>query len=388
MENFIYDTKTKIIFGKDQIQALKEELPALGVKRLLLVYGKSSIKKLGIYDEILKITKSLGIEVFEEANVRPNPEISSVRSGIATCKEHDIDFVLAAGGGSVIDCAKAIAFGVYYDGDIWDVYLRKADSHQSLPLGVVITIAATGSETNGNSVISNDETGQKLGLKYAISRPEFAIIDPSYTLSVNEHHTFAGSIDMMMHVFEQYFATTTRTDTSDYMSIGVIKSVIENTRRILNNQDDYQVRANLSWASTLAWNWILGVDKNQDWATHRLSYPVTKEYGTTHAYALAIIFPSWMKVALKYNPEVMVHKLSLLGRELFGTANPEDVIEELTAVFSSFKAATSFEEEGIHLSNEDIDFLVKEVLVLGPVGNVVKIDEAIAKEIFVGAKHS
>jgi len=325
MDNFIYDPKTKIIFGQNQILALKEELPRLNVKKLLLVYGQSSIQKLGIYDEIFKITKDLGIVVFEEANVRPNPDVSSVRSGINTCRNNEIDFVLAAGGGSVIDCAKAIAFGVFYDGDVWDIYLRKADSHQSLPIGVVITLAATGSETNGNSVLSNDETGQKLSVKYDISRPAFAVIDPSYTLSVNEHHTFAGSIDMMMHIFEQYFSPSLRTDTSDYMSLGVVKSIIENTRRILSGHDDYQVRANLSWASTLAWNWILGVDKVQDWATHRLSYPVTKEYGTTHAYALALLFPSWMKVALSHNPEVMVPKLSMLGRELFDVSNPTQV---------------------------------------------------------------
>lgn len=386
MDNFTYNTKTKIIFGKDQIQMLKEELPRLGVKKLLLVYGQSSIKKLGIYDEILNIAKELKIAVFEEGNVRPNPEITSVRNGIKTCQEEDIDLVLAAGGGSVIDCAKAIAFGVYYDGDVWDVYLRKADSEESLPIGVVITLAATGSETNGNSVISNDETGQKLAVKYEISRPEFAIIDPTYTLSVNEHHTFAGSIDMMMHIFEQYFSPTSRTDTSDYMSLGVVKSVIENTRRILSGHDDYQVRANLSWASTLAWNWILGVDKVQDWATHRLSYPVTKEYGTTHAYALTMLFPSWMKVALKHNPEVMVPKLSLLGRELFGNPNPAGAIEEIRSLFKSFKASTSFAEEGIHLTDEDIDHLVTEALTLGPVGNVIKIDEALAKEIFNEAK--
>jgi alcohol dehydrogenase YqhD (iron-dependent ADH family) len=386
MNNFTYDTKTKIIFGKDQLGALKEELPLLGVKKLLLVYGKSSIQRLGIYDQILEIAEDLGIQVFEEGGVRPNPDVSSVRKGIETCKKEGIDFVLAAGGGSVIDTAKAIGFGVYYEGDVWDVYLRKGDSHKSLPIGVVITLAATGSETNGNSVISNDETGQKLSVKYTISRPVFAIVDPSYTLSVNEHHTFAGCIDMMMHIFEQYFSPTQRTDTSDYMSLGVVKSIIENTRRILSGHDDYQVRANLSWASTLAWNWILGVDKVQDWATHRLSYPVTKEYGTTHAYALAILFPSWMKTALKYNPEVMVPKLSLLGRELFGNSNPHGAIEEVRSLLESFKATTCFEDEGIHLSNEDIDKLVEETLVLGPVGQVVKVDAKIAKEIYMEAK--
>ena len=386
MQNFTYDTKTKIIFGKDQIQTLKEELPRLGIKKLLLVYGKSAIKKLGIYDEIIRITKQLDIEVFEEGNVRANPEITSVRNGIQTCKTEKIDFVLAAGGGSVIDCAKAIAFGVYYEGDVWDIYERKADSHQALPIGVIITLAATGSETNGNSVMSNDETNQKLSVKYEISRPEFAIVDPTYTLSVSEHHTYAGSIDMIMHIFEQYFSTTERTDTSDYMSLGVIKSVIENTRRILSGQDDYQTRANLSWASTLAWNWILGVDKKHDWATHRLSYPVTKEFEITHGYAIAILFPSWMKIALKHNPGVMVPKLSLLGRELFGNSNPKIVIEEIRNLFQSFHAATSFEEEGIHLTKEQIDTLVKEALILGPVGNVVKINESIAKKIFLEAK--
>ncbi len=317
MKNFEYQSLTKIIFGKDEISKLDRELEAYNVKKMLLVYGKNSIKNLGIYKQVLFICENLGIEIFEESNVRPNPDMTSVRSGINTCKKNDIDFVLAAGGGSVVDCAKAIAFGTLYDGDPWDVYLLKDNAKSSLPLGVIITLAATGTETNGNSVISNDETNEKRSVAYKFSIPKFAIIDPTYTLSVSRHHVIAGSIDIMMHVFEQYFSNTVRTETSDYMSMGIIKSVIENTKKYLNGEDSYETRANISWASTIGLNWILGVDKVGDWATHRLSYPITKEYEITHGYALALIFTSWIRVALKYNSVTMIPRLKTLGEMIF-----------------------------------------------------------------------
>lgn len=382
MKNFVYESKTKIIFGKDEIKALKSELLENNVKNLLLVYGKTAIKKIGIYDEIIAITNELGIKVIEESGVRPNPDISSVRSGISKCKEHSVDFVLAAGGGSVADCAKSIAFGVYYVGDIWDVYLRKADSLQSLPIGVIITLAATGSETNGNSVISNDETNEKRSVAYPFSVPTFTIIDPTYTLSVNKHHTMAGSIDIIMHILEQYFSNTENTTTSDYMSIGVIKSVIENTNLIVSGTDSYDIRSNISWASTIGLNWILGIDKVGDWATHRLSYVLTKEYGVTHGYALAMIYTSWAKIAYKYNEATMSRRLDLLGEGLFDGIKGLEVLDKLDELFASWGASTRINQE-LTISESDIDKLVDNALALGSVGTITSIDKSKAKEIFM-----
>ncbi len=383
MKNFEYQSLTKIIFGKDEISKLERELQEFNVKKMLLVYGKSSIKNNGIYNRVIIICNKLGIEIFEESNVRPNPDISSVRSGINTCKDNNIDFVLAAGGGSAIDCAKAIAFGTLYDGDPWDVYLLKDQAKASLPLGVIITLAATGTETNGNSVISNDKTNEKRSVAYPFSIPKFAIIDPSYTLSVDRHHVIAGSIDIMMHVFEQYFSNTERTETSDYMSMGIIKSVIENTERYLNDEDSYETRANLSWASTIGLNWILGVDKIGDWATHRLSYPITKEYDITHGYALALIFSSWLRVALKYNSIIMVPRLKTLGEMIFNETDYLKVIEKLDNLFESWGAKVRLSDELENVTESKIDELIEIALALGSVGTVVKIDKEKAKEIFI-----
>lgn len=382
MKNFEYSSLTKIIFGKDEISKLERELKEYEVRKLLLVYGRNSVKNLGIYSQVIFICNKLNIKVYEESNVRPNPDMSSVRSGISTCREFDIDFVLAAGGGSAIDCAKAIAFGTLYDGDPWDVYLLKDNATKSLPLGVIITLAATGTETNGNSVISNDETNEKRSVAYSFSVPKFAIIDPSYTLSVDRHHVIAGSMDIMMHVFEQFFSNTLRTETSDYMSMGVIKSVIENTERYLNGDDGYETRANLSWASTIGLNWILGVDKVGDWATHRLSYPITKEYDITHGYALALIFTSWIRVALKYNSMTMIPRLITLGEMIFNESDYKKVPGKLDELFVSWGAKVKLSDELIEVTENKIDELIETALALGSVGTVIKIDKEKAKEIF------
>jgi len=390
MKNFTYSSPTKIHFGNEQIVKLNDELNIYRGKTILLVYGMGSIKRNGIFDKIVQEANNLNIKIIEENNVSSNPDISSVRSGIKKCIEHNVEFILAAGGGSVIDCAKAIAFGIFAPSDVWDVYLRKADSTKALPLGVIITLAATGTETNGNSVISNRELDDKRSVAYPFSIPQFAIIDPSYTLTVNRHHTIAGSMDVILHILEQYFSNTLRTETSDYMSIGVIKSVIENTNRILEGDNSYDNRSNISWASTIGLNWILGVDKQGDWATHRLSYALTKEYGTTHGFALVLIYTSWMRVALKYNPETMSRKLNLLGLNLFQTSSPESTIESFERLFNGFGANTNFKDEKIVMDESKMNDLIENVLALGEIGTVVKIDKIKAKEIFVlarGGKH-
>ncbi len=382
MKNFEYQSLTKIIFGKDEILKLERELKEYNVKKMLLVYGMNSIKNLGIYNQIIVICDKLDIDIFEESRVRPNPDISSVRRGIITCIENGVDFVLAAGGGSVIDCAKAIAFGTMYEGDPWDVYSLKGNATKSLPIGVIITLAATGTETNGNSVISNDETNEKRSVAYPFSIPKFAIIDPSYTLSVDRHHVIAGSMDIIMHVFEQFFSNTLRTETSDYMSMGVIKSVIENTERYLNDEDSYETRANLSWASTIGLNWILGVDKIGDWATHRLSYPITKKYNITHGYALGLIFTSWLRVALKYSNGIMISRLTTLGEMIFNESDSKLVPNRIDELFISWGAKVRLIDELKDITETEIDELVKTALALGNVGTVVIIDEEKAKEIF------
>ncbi len=383
MENFVYESPTKIVFGKDQIDSLKTLLQERNVQRMLLVYGKKSIKTLGIYDKIQDIVSTLNIRLFEESGVRPNPELSSVISGRKTAIENGVDFILAVGGGSVIDCAKAIAFSVFKKEEkLWDVFVKKDVVNRALPLGVVVTLAATGSETNGNTVISNDELREKRSIKNDHLIPEFAIIDPSYTLNVPQEQTVAGSIDIMMHVFEQYFSPTKRTETSDYMSIGILRSVLENTTRYLNGENDYDTRANLSWASTIALNWILQQGKTGDWASHRLSYPPTSEYDLTHGFALSAIYPTWLKMAVKHNDKAMRPRLETLGRELFDAESAEETIGAIVELFQSWGAPTSLAAYGVRLHQDQIHRYAEQVTALGPIGNVFKIDRKLATTFY------
>ena len=213
MENFIFKNPTKLIFGKDQLHALQKEIPV--GKKVLLVYGGGSIKKSGLYDRVLSELAQIDVEVFELGGVEPNPRISTVRKGVAICKEENIDFALAVGGGSVIDCTKAIVAGAKYDGDPWDIMSKKITVQEALPFGTVLTLAATGSEMNSGSVITNWETNEKLGWGSPYTFPQFSILDPVHTFSVPKNQTVYGIVDMMSHVFEQYFHPTTHAPLQD-----------------------------------------------------------------------------------------------------------------------------------------------------------------------------
>ncbi len=383
MENFVFHSPAKMVFGKDQVERLPELLKSHDVKKMLLVYGRKSIKELGIYDKVQDIADELGIELYEESGVRPNPELESVKSGRRTVIQHGIDFILAAGGGSVIDCAKAIAFAAFKKEDaIWDVFLKKSQVHRAIPLGVIVTLAATGSETNGNTVISNDAKRAKRSIKNQALIPQFAIIDPSYTMHVDRYHTVAGSIDIMMHIFEQYFSPTKRTETSDYMSLGILKSVIENTNKLLLEGEDYHTRANISWASTLALNWILQQGKKGDWASHRLVYPPAAKHGLTHGYSLSAMQPTWMRMALERNEEAMRPRLEQLGTEVFSKETSESTIEAIEILFNSWGAPTSIEDLGIEIDDEDAIKFARQATLLGPIGNMFTIDEYMAEAFY------
>ncbi len=384
LDNFDYKSPTRIVFGKDEIESLPELLREAQAKRVLLVYGRKAVKDLGIHKRVQEIASTMDIELYEEAGVRPNPELESVKSGRRKVLEHGIDFILAAGGGSVMDCAKAIAFSAFKKEEgIWDVFLKKHPVNRALPLGVIVTMAATGSETNGNTVISNDARNDKRSIKNDNLIPAFAIIDPSYTVGLSKKKTVAGSIDIMTHIFEQYFSPTKRTLTSDYMSLGILKSVVENTQKILQGKDSYDARANLSWASTLALNWILQQGKEGDWASHNLSYPPTSKYRLTHGYALAVIHPAWMKMALAENPSVMRPKLQKIGSELFADGHPDQVIRSLKNLYATWGAPTSFREMGIEIGEREAMEYAKKATFHGSLGSVVKITAPLAKRLYL-----
>lgn len=302
MDNFIFQNPTKLIFGKDQLQQLKVEVPRYG-KKVLLVYGGGSIKRIGLYDKVVTILNEIGAEVFELPGVEPNPRITTARKGVEICKTEGIDFILAVGGGSVIDCSKLIAAGAKYDGDAWDIVIKKAFAKEALPFGTVLTLAATGSEMNAGSVITNWETNEKYGWGSAVTFPKFSILDPVHTYSVPKNQTIYGIVDMMSHVLEHYFHLTEETDFQDRMCESLLITVMETAPKLLEDLENYDHRATILYCGTMALNGILNMGYRGDWATHNLEHAVSAVYDIPHGGGLAILFPHWMEHNLKVKPE-------------------------------------------------------------------------------------
>lgn len=302
MLDFNYAITTKIFFGKNKIEKLSEELKFYG-KNTLFVYGRGSIKKNGLYDTITTIFTRNFITYHELSGVQPNPLITSVRQGIKLCKEHGIESIIAVGGGSVIDCAKTIATGVYHQGDPWDMFLQGDSAiKKALPIGTVLTIAGTGSEMNGNAVISNQQTEQKLAIHNDVLRPKFSILDPTYTFTVPMNQTAAGTVDIISHVLEQYFSPTKETFVQNRLAESLLKTCIYYGPIALTEPSNYEARAQLMWASSLALNGLLGYGKITDWATHGIEHAISAAYDVTHGTGLAILTPCWMEYVLETEP--------------------------------------------------------------------------------------
>lgn len=382
MNAFSFYNPVKLIFGKEQLQAVKEELPKFG-KKVLLVYGGGSIKKNGLYDEVTQVLSESGLEVFELAGVEPNPRISTARKGIEICKKEGIDMLLAVGGGSVIDCTKLIACGAKYDGDAWDLVSRKAQPQEALPFGTVLTIAATGSEMNAGSVITNEETQEKYGWGSPLSFPQFSILDPTYTLSVPENHTVYGIVDMMSHIFEQYFNDATSTPVQDRMCEGVLKAVIETAPKLMEDLESYEHRETIMFAGTMALNKFLEMGYRGDWGSHNIEHAVSAVYDIPHAGGLAILFPQWMRHNVKVNPTrfaqmaVRVFDVNPEGKSENDVAN--EGIDRLVAFWTSLGAPTQLAYYDI--DNSKIDVMVEKAMVYGEFGNFAKLKSEDVKEI-------
>jgi len=297
MLNFVFQNPAKIFFGKNQLINLAPEIKKYSSK-VLLVYGGGSIKKTGLYEEVAAAMQAGNISFTELAGVQPNPRIDSVREGVRRCREEDIGLILAVGGGSVIDCAKAIAAGYFYEGDPWDFFTYKARVTKALPVGVVLTLAATGTEMNVNTVISNDQTQEKIGIGSKHLIPRFAILDPVYTFSVPAEQTAAGTADIMSHVFEQYFSANDGAYLLDRLAEAVLKTCIHFAPIAIKEPENYEARANLMWAGTIALNGLLSTGKETDWATHEIEHQLSARYDMTHGLGLAILTPHWMEYVL------------------------------------------------------------------------------------------
>lgn len=382
MNAFSFYNPVKLIFGKGQLQAVKKELPQYGNK-VLVVYGGGSIKKSGLYDEVMATLKEINLEIFELAGVEPNPRISTAKKGIEICKTEGIDMILAVGGGSVIDCAKLIAVGAKYDGDAWDFVSRKAQPKEALPFGTVLTLAATGSEMNSGSVITNEETQEKYGWGSPFSFPKFSILDPTYTMTVPENHTVYGIVDMMSHIFEQYFNNATNTPVQDRMCEGVLKAVIETAPKLMEDLQSYEHRETILFAGTMGLNNFLQMGYNGDWGTHNIEHAVSAVYDIPHAGGLAILFPQWMRHNVKVKPA----RFAQMAVRVFDV-NPEGKSEEevayegidrLSAFWTSLGAPTRLDYYDI--DDTKIDLMVEKAMVYGEFGNFNKLKDEDVKAI-------
>lgn len=314
MLNFQHHIPTIVYFGKGQVQALGEELKKRA-KKALIVTGQGSVKRCGIFDDVIEQVKKAGIEYLELSGIKPNPRLESVYQGIDICRKESVDLILAVGGGSVIDASKAIAAGAKYNGDVWDFFEGKNSPQDALPVGVVLTLAATGSEMNGNAVISREDTQRKLCLSSSLIRPVFSILDPEYTYTVNKYHTAAGIADIISHIFEQYFSHTPSAYVQDEIAEGLLRVCIRLGPVCCESPRDYDARANILWAGTLALNDLIGDGKAGDWAAHGIEHELSAIYDITHGVGLAIITPNWMEHVLS---EETVNKFVEYGINVWG----------------------------------------------------------------------
>ena len=370
MENFTFYNPTKLIFGKGQLETLTNELSIYG-KNVLLVYGGGSIKKSGLYEQVIDQLHKAGASVTELAGVEPNPRVSTARKGVELCRTNEIDFILAVGGGSVIDCTKAIAAGAKYDGDVWDIVLRNHIPTEALPFGTVLTLAATGSEMNSGSVITNWETKEKYGWGSPVTFPKFSILDPTNTFTVPKDHTVYGMVDMMSHVFEQYFNTGTNTPLQDRMCESVLQTVIETAPKLLKDLTNYEHRETILYNGTIALNGMLQMGYRGDWASHGIEHAVSAIYDIPHAGGLAILFPNWMKHVLDTNvPKFKQLAVRVFGVDDSGKDDREvalEGIEKLREFWNSLGAPSRLADYNI--DDKHIDEMVEHALARGQIGN-------------------
>ncbi|MEB9832297.1 iron-containing alcohol dehydrogenase [Bacillus cereus] len=376
MQNFVFRNPTKLIFGKGQLEQLKTEIPQFG-KKVLLVYGGGSIKRNGIYDNVISILKNINAEVFELTGVEPNPRVSTVKKGIQICKENGVEFILAVGGGSVIDCTKAIAAGSKYDGDVWDIVTKKTFANEALPFGTVLTLAATGSEMNAGSVITNWETNEKYGWGSPVTFPQFSILDPVHTTSVPKDQTIYGMVDIMSHVLEQYFHHGTNTELQDRYCEAVLKTVIETAPKLLSDLENYEHRETILYCGTMALNGILAMGVKGDWATHNIEHTVSAVHDIPHGGGLAILFPNWMKHVVEENvSRFKQFAIRVFDIETDGKTDKEVALEGIKALrqfWTSIEAPATLADYGI--GENEIDIMANKAMAYGEFGNFKKLNK-------------
>lgn len=363
MENFTFYSPTEFVFGKNTEGQVGELLKKYGARKVLIHYGGGSIIRSGLLGRVEESLKSSNISYVLLGGAKPNPVDTLVYEGIELVKKENVDFVLAVGGGSAIDSAKAICAGALYDGDFWDFYDRKAVVQKSLPIAVVLTIPAAGSEGSISSVITKVDGMYKRGIGSILFRPKFAIINPELTYTLPAYQTAAGIVDMMSHIFERYLTKSTGVELTDRLAEGTLVSIMEAARVILKDPNNYDARATICWAGTIAHNGSLGVGRIEDWSTHGLEHELSALYDMTHGAGLAIMFPAYMKNTLHEDLNRYVQLATrVFGVSLDGKSKEAAALEgisKLEAFYHEIGMPLTLEEGGA--KKEDIDKLVSKL---------------------------
>ena len=301
MKDFKFYAPTEVVFGENSEEQVARLIKKYGGTKVLVHYGGKSAERSGLLDKVCKQLQDEGIQFVKLGGVVPNPRLSLAKQGIELCRREGIDFILAVGGGSVIDSSKCIAYGVCYDGDVWDFYLGKAQPTKMLPLAAVLTIPAAGSEMSEASVITNEDGDVKLGYSNDLSRPKFAIMNPRRTFTLPPYQTAAGVTDIMMHTMERYFNTDGDMTLTDEIAEALMRTMKASVFEVLKNPEDYRNRAQIMWGGSLAHNDVTGCRNNGDWATHQLEHELSGMFDVTHGAGLAAIWPSWARYVMHEN---------------------------------------------------------------------------------------
>ncbi|MFC4778879.1 iron-containing alcohol dehydrogenase [Paenibacillus sp. GCM10023252] len=384
MQAFQFRNPTHIVFGEGKASQAGELVKQYGGKTVLLVYGSGSVKKSGLYDSVVKQLGEIGASVHELPGIEPNPRLTTVNRGIDICRTNGVDFILAIGGGSVIDAAKAVAAGVPYEGDVWDFCTGKAVIQDALPLGTILTLAATGSEMNGNSVITNWEQNLKRSFGSPHTYPVFSILDPTLTYSVPANQTVYGSVDIMSHVFEQYFSLTENTPLQERFCESILQTVVENVEPALANPSDAAARSNLMWSGTMALNGgLISVGMANDWASHMIEHEVSAVYDIPHGAGLAIIFPNWMKYVYQERIDRFVqYAVRVWGVDPTGKSDDEIALAGIQATRDFFNRIGAPSSLAYYEIGEDkLDRMAEEAVRYGVIGSFKRLDKADVRAI-------
>lgn len=361
MDNFTFYTPTDYIFGRGVESQVGEQSARHLGQKVMIVFGQGSVRRSGLLDRVEKSLSDAGVSFVELGGIQPNPIDTPVYEGIEICRREGVTGILAVGGGSAIDTAKAIAAGVLYDGDFWDFYCGKSVIERALPVGVVLTIPAAGSEGSGNSVITKTDGMRKISIRSPYHlRPRFALMDPELTYTLPPFQTACGVADMMAHIMERYFSPTKEVEITDRVSEGVLMAIIEEAPKVMANPHDYDARANIMWSGTLAHNGICGTGRVEDWTSHGLEHELSALYGVTHGAGLAVVFPAWLTYMANEKPA----KIAQFAHRVFGVKETADEktdalegVSRLRRFFKSLGLPTNFKELGIE--NPDVDTLVE-----------------------------